>query len=259
LIVGYCAIAAAPRLAAAIRIGQRRHDASKMMRAPSLLVSIILHGVAVAAVAWWVPMERGRMPGEGGSTAEFTAVLLDSSSEAPEEAPAVDFVPPAPVNLEPEPETQQTVDLVSPPVIASQTFGELPAPSIGVFDLTASNRATKSSRPMSRSKRSSVGLAGLRSGGGGGNGKYTPPRYARCPAPSYPSAARDAHQSGLALLRVLVDADGAVVSVALARSSGSRVLDSAALSTVHTWRFVPAQLDRKPVAAEVEVPVRFVL
>jgi protein TonB len=257
--VGYCAIAAALRLATAIRISQKRHNASKMMRAPSLLVSIILHGAVVAAVAWWAPMKRGGMPGEGKSTAEFTAVLLDSSSEAAEEAPAADFVPPAPANLEPEPETQRTVDLVSPPVIASETFRELPAPSIGVLDLTASNPATKPSRPMSRSKRSSIGLAGSRSGGGGGNGKYTPPHYARCPAPSYPSKARDAHQSGLALLRVMVDADGAVVSVALARSSGSRILDSAALSTVRTWRFLPAQLDRKPVSAEVEVPVRFVL
>jgi TonB family protein len=199
------------------------------------------------------------MPGEDGSAVEFNAVLIDPPSEAGEEAPVVDDVPPVPANSEPKPETQRTADLTSLQVISTERFGDLPPPSIGVLDLTALNRATKSSRRMSRSKRSSVGLAGSRTGGGGGNGNYTPPRYARCPAPTYPQAAKEAHQSGLALLRVLVDADGTVVSVALTRSSGSRVLDSAALSTVRTWRFVPAQLDTRPVSAEVEVPVRFVL
>jgi len=202
-------------------------------------------------------MERVGMPGEGGSTAEFNAVLINPPSEAAEEAPMVDDVPPIPPNSEPEPESQRTMDLTSLQVISTERFADLPPPSISVLDLAALNRATKFSHPMSRSKRSS--LAGSRAGGGGKNGKYTPPRYARCPAPIYPQAAKEAHQSGLALLRVLVDADGTVVSVVLARSSGSRVLDSAALSTVRTWQFVPAQLDMKRVSAEVEVPVRFVL
>jgi protein TonB len=256
--VGFCAIAAALRLAAAIRVSRRRHYAFRMMRAPPLLTSIILHAAVVAAVAWWVPKERGGMPGDGGATTEVNVMLLDEPIEArQEEITAID--PASALAAEVEPDIQRVVDFPSPSVIASRTLGDLPAPAIGVEDFAISKPATASSRPPGRSRRSTAGLASSRAGGGGGSGNYTPPSYAHCPAPTYPPAARDAHQSGLALLRVKVGAHGAVVRVALTRSTGSRALDDAAIATVRKWRFVPARLDTKPVAADVEVPVRFVL
>lgn len=263
--VGYCAIAAAIRLEAAMRssrLRRRRFDASKMTRPSSLLASIILHGLIVVAVAWWVPINKQvGMPGEGGATAEFNAQLLEDPGEessadeslTPEVAPLVDIAP------QPEPEIQRIVDRPTTPVIATEALTNLPAPAVGVQDLELSKPVKKESRPSNRARRSKAGIAGSRAGGGGGSGSYTPPRYARCPAPSYPPAAREAQRAGLALLRVSVDAAGAVVRVALARSSGSRDLDNAALATVRTWKFVPAYLDGNSVAAEVEVPVRFIL
>lgn len=225
------------------------------MRSPSLLASVILHSAAVVAVAWWVPMKRSGMPGEGGSTAEFNAVLLDEPAQAAaEDAPSIELVPALPA--QPEPEVEKAADLSTAPVIASQAWSQLPAPPIAGIE--TSKPTAKSSRPPRRS-RSTTGLAGSRSGGGGGGGSYIPPRYARCPAPSYPPSARDARQSGLALLRVAVDADGAVVRVALTRSTGSPALDGAAVATVRGWRFIPAQLDGASIPSEVEVPVRFVL
>lgn len=258
--VGYCAIAAALRLAAAMRISERNRDVSKMTRSPSLIASIIFHGVVVVSMAWWVPMKHGGMPGEGGGEAQSNALLLDAPNQAEigELAPAQILPFPA-EETEPEPESPQIADVVGPPVVASEALATLPAPSIGVQDLSLSKQEKKSAKPPGHSRRSSAGLSGSRSGGGGGNGSYVPPRYARCPAAPYPPAARTAHIAGLTLLRVSVSAEGTVVRVALLHSSGNAALDNAALATVRTWRFVPAQLDKTPVEAEVEVPVRFVL
>jgi protein TonB len=75
--------------------------------------------------------------------------------------------------------------------------------------------------------------------------------------PRYPQAARRRGQQGLVLLAVEVDAAGQVTAVELKRSSGHRSLDRAARRAVARWRFHPARLDDRPVAAAIEVPVRF--
>jgi protein TonB len=65
---------------------------------------------------------------------------------------------------------------------------------------------------------------------------------------------------GVVVLRVHVRADGSVAMAELAQSSGSQLLDDAALKTVREqWRFLPARLDGTPVESWVEVPIRIVL
>jgi protein TonB len=56
---------------------------------------------------------------------------------------------------------------------------------------------------------------------------------------------------------VLVSTEGLPVRVELDRSSGSGVLDSAALATVKNWRFVPARRGAEPLEAWVIVPIIF--
>jgi len=89
----------------------------------------------------------------------------------------------------------------------------------------------------------------------------TPPvfsaAYLKNPPPEYPAVARRRGQEGLVLLAVLVNESGAPGQVRVAESSGSSVLDDAALEAVQRWTFVPARRGEKPVAAWVEVPVRF--
>lgn len=79
------------------------------------------------------------------------------------------------------------------------------------------------------------------------------------PPPRYPAVARRRGYEGRVVLRVVVDANGAVEAIEVAESSGHRILDRAALRTVRAWRFVPARRDGAPVAASVAVPVRFTL
>jgi len=81
--------------------------------------------------------------------------------------------------------------------------------------------------------------------------------YLSNPVPKYPAAARRLKLQGTATVRVLVSPEGRPRSVALSKTSGTRILDEAALEAVQQWSFVPARRGSRPVAAEVDVPVRF--
>jgi protein TonB len=86
-----------------------------------------------------------------------------------------------------------------------------------------------------------------------------PPTYRRTPLPPYPAAAREQRLEGVVLLSVLVGADGRVVDVGVATSSGSWILDDAAAGAVKKWTFVPARRGSRSVESVVEVPVKFAL
>jgi protein TonB len=81
--------------------------------------------------------------------------------------------------------------------------------------------------------------------------------YLRNPPPAYPAAARRNGEEGTVTLRVLVGTEGAPREVTLERSSGSPVLDAAALATVKNWRFSPARKGGEPQEAWVLVPIVF--
>lgn len=61
------------------------------------------------------------------------------------------------------------------------------------------------------------------------------------------------------MLKVLVDPDGAPGRVAVDRTSGFDILDSAAVKAVKRWRFHPARRGVDARASWVRVPVSFKL
>ena len=79
--------------------------------------------------------------------------------------------------------------------------------------------------------------------------------YLRNPAPVYPATARRNGDEGTAMLKVLVSVEGAPVRVELDQSSGSGLLDGAALDAVKGWRFVPARRGTQNIEGWVRVPV----
>ncbi|MDD2746926.1 MAG: TonB family protein [Acidithiobacillus ferrooxidans] len=83
------------------------------------------------------------------------------------------------------------------------------------------------------------------------------PAYAHNPAPEYPQSARWDGEEGTVLLRVLVNVSGLPKKITVVRSSGYTSLDRAAEKAVRHWRFTPGTRDGKPVAMQVEVPIRF--
>ncbi len=84
------------------------------------------------------------------------------------------------------------------------------------------------------------------------------PRYRHPPKPPvYPQRSIELNQQGEALVRVRLDPDGSAAEILLWRGSGFALLDRAALTAVRGWQFLPAMRDGRPVAAWVEIPVRF--
>jgi protein TonB len=91
---------------------------------------------------------------------------------------------------------------------------------------------------------------------------YTPPQLATsrpAVAAYYPPAALRIGTEGTAIVRICVGPSGRVTSVSLARSSGSPLLDGAALryarATSGHWH--PASRDGRPISACTRLPVRF--
>ncbi len=105
------------------------------------------------------------------------------------------------------------------------------------------------------------GGAGSGSGNGqgsGGGASFVQARYASCPRPDYPEAARREGSEGTVTLRVLVDEQGKVKSIEVNRSSGFAVLDQAALDNVkRRCRFEPAREGARPVESRIRIPVVF--
>lgn len=66
--------------------------------------------------------------------------------------------------------------------------------------------------------------------------------------PVYPESARRGQEEGVTTLESCVTADGRLVDVKLAESSGSVALDSAALAWARTAKFEPALFNGEPMA-----------
>jgi protein TonB len=75
--------------------------------------------------------------------------------------------------------------------------------------------------------------------------------------PEYPAQAFRAREEGTVVVRVDIDASGTPTNADIARRSGSRELDRAAVDAVRKWQFKPALRDGKAIASTVEVPVEF--
>src|SRR5262249_53984226 len=90
------------------------------------------------------------------------------------------------------------------------------------------------------------------------NGLALAARFRSPPTPPpYPKQAQN--QEGVVLVRALIDERGHAQDIRIYASSGYPLLDRAALEAVAQWDFLPAVQDGKPVAAWVEMPVRFAL
>ncbi|MFP5408569.1 MAG: energy transducer TonB [Gammaproteobacteria bacterium] len=91
----------------------------------------------------------------------------------------------------------------------------------------------------------------------------TPPRpadYLNNPKPPYPSLSKRLGEEGTVRLNILVNPDGSVAWLELAKSSGHPRLDRSAMDTVQSsWKFEPARQGDTPVAAWVIVPIQFTL
>jgi protein TonB len=88
---------------------------------------------------------------------------------------------------------------------------------------------------------------------------FVPPSFLFRQEPAYPERARRAGAQGVVGVRIALAADGSVREVELTQSSGSRLLDDAALAAARASTFAPASRNRAPVDSEAVASYRFEL
>ena len=153
----------------------------------------------------------------------------------PDEPPpptAAEMKPVAP----PKPNPPQPKPAAAPRPTAQAAVTKAPSPDLGNASVTQQQAASSSSLVVFEGK----------------------PRFRIPPTPAvYPSRSIELGQQGEVMVRVRLEPDGAAAEIVLWRSSNFPLLDRAALTAVRGWHFLPALRDGRPVAAWVEIPVRF--
>ena len=84
-----------------------------------------------------------------------------------------------------------------------------------------------------------------------------PGEFTRALERAYPPALKEAGIGGRVLLWVFVDEQGEVANVQLYESSGNEQLDEAAIATMRTGEFTPAQNRGEVVPVWIAIPVTF--
>jgi protein TonB len=83
--------------------------------------------------------------------------------------------------------------------------------------------------------------------------------YLDNPPPAYPAAAARQGWQGTVLLRVRVLSTGRVDAVEVQKSSGHKLLDEEAMTTVRGWQFTPSKRGATPIDGWATVPIEFKL
>ncbi|MCQ1058479.1 energy transducer TonB [Photobacterium sp. DNB23_23_1] len=88
----------------------------------------------------------------------------------------------------------------------------------------------------------------------------TTPTFATRPSPvKYPRIAKRRGLEGQVLVEIWIDESGKQVKQNLVKSSGTEILDDAAIAAIKRWRFSSHIVDGQAIAHRVQVPVRFKL
>ncbi|MFN8059366.1 MAG: energy transducer TonB [Vicinamibacterales bacterium] len=187
----------------------------------------------------------------------------DKLTVTPPKPPDPKPLPPKPTDPPPEQVTAPVLDVTSG---ALQLPGEVmapkpPSPTDSLGSGTGSGAGT--GRGSGSGSGSGSGL-GPGEGGGFGGGAFhlgagiTPPKILKQTKPKYTNDAMRAKITGQVLLELVVQADGTVGDVRVAKSLDSTFgLDEEAMRTVREWRFVPGSRQGQPVPVIVLVSVSF--
>ncbi len=209
-----------------------------------VLGSLLLH-----ALLLWL------LPGAWRSEPVTAVAVLDVQLLAPPPSPAPAVAEPAPRRDPPA--------VKNPAPAAPRLRGETPPAPVIALEVAqpAAAEAVRASPPPASATPAAPPVATAPAAAAARTETVTPPSfsaaYLRNPPPVYPAAARRNGEEGTVTLHVLVTAEGAPSRIELERSSGSRLLDAAAIEAVRGWRFQPARRGSQAVEDWVLVPLRF--
>jgi periplasmic protein TonB len=219
-------------------------------------VSLLVHGTIFSVVAYAHRPGHAALPG-----ALEPSSLVEIVMDAEQPAAAVPAAPPVVVTPKPElaaaePVTVQPV-LPPPPVELPKPLPEEAPKAVAVVTDQTIPPAVEPPVTMDGQPAASVFLVGPALATGESSADH--PGYLANPKPVYPPEARRRRQQGLVVLEVFISEAGRPQRVAVAQSSGHVLLDTAAVEAVKRWQFTPARLGKLPIAAQVEIPIRFQL
>jgi TonB family protein len=225
-----------------------------LLRRPGLIVSLAVHGAAVAAAYLTVVPEPAAPAAGLTAGATFESVL--PATAAPLEAPASpDLADALPAAAPEEPAEVVGADAEAPaleaPADADATI-RVPA-DLAARPLPLTRRPSGGGVPASPAPPAAVLLPSPRRAGPSGPSTALPTNA----PPAYPESARARGVEGETLLRITVLSDGTVGDVEVVRTSGDAALDAAALSAARSWRFRPALEAGVPVTDVFFKSVRF--
>ncbi len=195
----------------------------------AFLVTVVIHGSAGSALLW---MGGEKEVHQLLEPLDVSLVTVPPRPQPPPPKPRKPVVKPVPkpVPVEPEPAIE-------------------PEPQVEEPVIPEENTALINPGPIQEEAMVPVDLP------------IEPPRYGadylNNPVPPYPAMAKRLRIEGTVVIRVLVSPSGLPQEVELAHTSGSVLLDEAAMKAVQRWTFIPARQGNKPIAAMVEIPIHF--
>lgn len=229
----------------------------------SFLCQIAIFGALTGLMALFAPPQPEREPievdlvsdiggGGGGGGGNSAAEELPQIHEAK----ATPTAPPPAVPSESDEAAADDVHEIAPHQDSSSEMSSSSGDSQSASDSNSGGSGGGSGGGTGTGTGTGTG-SGTGSGGESGGGETTGIQILSAPSPSYPESARRAGISGTTVVGMTVSTDGSVSSAWVESSSGNSTLDSAAVSAVYSWRFVPAKQNGTPVTANSRVPITF--
>jgi protein TonB len=155
---------------------------------------------------------------------------------------------------------------ITQPEIPQHSAAPLPSPHLSTVETTAVVPDVNIQLPMAPAAITLIDSAPMPApmpsaapAAGPGPVEISNVDYLRQPQPRYPAQSRQAHEEGLVVVRVLIDAQGRAQQVTVVHSSGHPRLDAAACEAVMHAIFKPHLAGGVPQEALATVPVEFSL
>ena len=214
------------------------------MRAYTLVLSIVVHLAAIAAVIV-VPLIATDVLPEPRRTVEFIEIR-----------PIEITPPPPPVRQQAQPQTPQASPDAAPievPVGVAPEPDVAPPPPVDLgFSTVEGPPILGDPADVAPPLPPPVKAPPIHVGG-----TISRPERIHYVAPEYPALARAARREGTVILEAVLDTDGTVREARVLRPTP--LLDEAALEAVRQWRFTPTLLNGQPVPVVLTVTVVFSL
>ena len=226
-----------------------------------LCASTVVHGsLLVAALAYWgLPLVQAK----GRAARDFQVEIAKAIHPEPLPEPPPEEQPDLLEPLTSEPETLEFLappEPIADPTLARVEFADLPAgidrpfrrPRVKSEPVTQSQplveqEVTAPPKPLDAPPPTQAPV-------GTPDPVEARPAPLHNPSPRYPRLAQERNIEGTVKLELTVAATGEVLSAVVIQSSGSSLLDKAALAAVDEWRFEPGTRDGAPV--EMKLPWR---